>query len=211
MFQIASPTFSTCSLPAGNLVLIGRGTCCDIQLSDRSASRVHCRLLSRDGKVFLTDASSRWGTFVNRKRVQEAELTVRDEFTIGETVLRLTAESDARGTTLVPPKYHAGVIEWKHFKSEARMKQPPVYPTFPPTSSNSFVAASYLHKRFLRYKPKRPGGQHQNRHDLSHGRYRPDSVTSGSLLIPFPSTRTSDTPRCSGNSWFATLIKADFI
>ncbi|MCA9020855.1 MAG: FHA domain-containing protein, partial [Planctomycetaceae bacterium] len=68
--QITSPTFPTCSLSAADLDLPGCGTCCDIQLSDYSASGVHCRLLSLHGKVFLTDASRLVRRFVNGKRVQ---------------------------------------------------------------------------------------------------------------------------------------------
>ncbi len=88
------------SLPSGELMLVGRGEHCDIQLHDPSASRVHCRLLSHDGKVMLTDAGSRWGTFVNGQRVDNCELRPGDEIRIGETVLRLSAEGEPRATTL---------------------------------------------------------------------------------------------------------------
>ena len=78
-------------LPSDELILVGRANKCDIKLNDPSASRVHCRLLARDGNVFLSDASSRWGTFVNGKRVTEAKLESGDQITIGETILRLIA------------------------------------------------------------------------------------------------------------------------
>lgn len=89
-------------LPETELILIGRGEKCDIQLDDPSASRVHCRVLSRNGNVFLTDAASRWGTFVNGKRIQEVELQIGDEITIGETILQLQRESHAQATTITP-------------------------------------------------------------------------------------------------------------
>lgn len=88
------------SLSSGELMLVGRGETCGVVVDDPSASRIHCRLLARDGKVFLTDAGSRWGTFVNGKRVAECELRPGDEITIGETVLRLAAEGTPDGTTL---------------------------------------------------------------------------------------------------------------
>jgi len=88
------------SLSSGELVLVGRGEACDVVIDDPSASRIHCRLLAGDGKVFLSDAGSRWGTFVNGKRVAECELRPGDEITIGETVLRLAAEGTPDGTTL---------------------------------------------------------------------------------------------------------------
>lgn len=87
-------------LSSGELVLVGRGETCGVVVDDPSASRIHCRLLARDGKVFLTDAGSRWGTFVNGRRIAECELRPGDEITIGETVLRLTAEGTPDGTTL---------------------------------------------------------------------------------------------------------------
>ena len=90
-------------LPSGDLILVGRGEQCDVRLDDPSASRVHCRLLSRGGKVTLTDAGSRWGTFVNGERVTECDLQPGDEITIGETVLRLAIKSTPEATTLARP------------------------------------------------------------------------------------------------------------
>lgn len=87
-------------LPSGELVLVGRGNNCDVTIDDPSASRIHCRLLARDGKVFLTDAGSRWGTLVNGRRIADCELRPGDEITIGETVLRLEATGTPDATTL---------------------------------------------------------------------------------------------------------------
>jgi serine/threonine protein kinase len=53
--------------------------------------------------VFLTDAGSRWGTFVNGVRVSECELVPGDEITIGETTLRLLADAVTHDTTLARP------------------------------------------------------------------------------------------------------------
>lgn len=102
MFTLATQD-SSFSLPPGELLLVGRGEQCDVRLHDPSASRVHCRLSSRDGKVFFSDAGSRWGTFVNGTRVSECELRPGDEITIGETILRLEVTGDSQGTTLARP------------------------------------------------------------------------------------------------------------
>lgn len=104
MFQIhvsfdSAPT----PLPSGELLLVGRGDHCDIRLDDPSASRVHCRLLSRGGKVSLTDAGSRWGTFVNGQRVSDCELQPGDEIRVGETILRLAVASRPDSSTLARP------------------------------------------------------------------------------------------------------------
>lgn len=102
MFQLTLPTRNTepVPLPSGELMLVGRGENCGVRIDDPSASRVHCRLLARDGKVFLTDAGSRWGTFVAGRRVADCELRPGDEITIGETVLRLEAVGTPNATTL---------------------------------------------------------------------------------------------------------------
>jgi pSer/pThr/pTyr-binding forkhead associated (FHA) protein len=99
MFQLRNLE-SVTPLQLGELVLIGRGDACDVRLDDPSASRVHCRLLARDGKVFLTDVGSRWGTFVASRRVADCELRPGDEITIGETVLLLEATGTPAATTL---------------------------------------------------------------------------------------------------------------
>jgi len=99
MFQLRNLE-SVTPLQLGELVLIGRGDACDVRLDDPSASRVHCRLLARDGKVFLTDAGSRWGRIVAGRRVADCELRPGDEITIGETVLLLEATGTPAATTL---------------------------------------------------------------------------------------------------------------
>ena len=81
-------------------VLIGRGDSCGVQLKDPSASRVHCRVIAYDGRVKLYDAGSRWGTFVNGRRVTECDLRPGDRIEVGETTLQLTTVSDANDVTL---------------------------------------------------------------------------------------------------------------
>lgn len=89
-------------LHTGEFVLVGRGEHCDIRLDDPSVSRVHCRVLARDGSVMLTDAGSRWGTFVNGERVEEAELRSGDRVRVGETVLTVSPEATSHATTIAP-------------------------------------------------------------------------------------------------------------
>lgn len=104
-------------IPQKELFLIGRGEKCDLQLKDASASRVHCRLLVRKNRVFLTDAGSRWGTFVNGVRVTETELSLGDEIAVGETILRLSAEGHAAATTLLPPQRNLRELPAEEFVS----------------------------------------------------------------------------------------------
>ena len=91
------------SLPSGELALLGRGNASTIRLDDPSMSRVHCRLLARGGRVILTDAGSRWGSFVNGQRVDETEVRPGDEIELGETLITLRTEGRPEATTVAPP------------------------------------------------------------------------------------------------------------
>jgi len=91
------------NLSADLAILFGRSDTCDVQLPDPAASRVHCRVIAHDGRVTLYDAGSRWGTFVNGKRITECDLRPGDKIRIGETTLTLTVEPGADHTTLARP------------------------------------------------------------------------------------------------------------
>ncbi len=64
--------------------LIGRSPDCDIFLDDVTVSRKHAVLLERDGAFVIEDQGSLNGTFVNRKRIESAELEDGDELQIGK-------------------------------------------------------------------------------------------------------------------------------
>jgi pSer/pThr/pTyr-binding forkhead associated (FHA) protein len=63
---------------------IGRSPDCGIFLDDVTVSRKHAVLVDRDGAFFIEDQGSLNGTFVNRKRVESAELEDGDELQIGK-------------------------------------------------------------------------------------------------------------------------------
>ena len=63
---------------------IGRSPDCGIFLDDVTVSRKHAVLLQRDGVFTIEDQGSLNGTFVNRKRVESAELSDGDEVQIGK-------------------------------------------------------------------------------------------------------------------------------
>ena len=73
-------------------LLIGRDSTCDMHLSDTLASRHHCWVECREQKFFVKDASSRNGTFLNGRRISEAELQPGDQVLIGETLIAFQAE-----------------------------------------------------------------------------------------------------------------------
>ena len=70
--------------PEGERTLIGRSPECDVFLDDVTVSRKHAELL-RDGETFtISDLGSLNGTFVNKKRIESAELEDDDEVQIGK-------------------------------------------------------------------------------------------------------------------------------
>jgi hypothetical protein len=70
--------------PSGDRTTIGRSPDCDIFLDDVTVSRRHA-ILHRDGDRFtIEDQGSLNGTFVNRRRIERAELADGDELQIGK-------------------------------------------------------------------------------------------------------------------------------
>jgi pSer/pThr/pTyr-binding forkhead associated (FHA) protein len=70
--------------PSAERTLIGRSPECDVFLDDVTVSRRHAELV-RNGEAFtITDLGSLNGTFVNRKRIESAELEDDDEVQIGK-------------------------------------------------------------------------------------------------------------------------------
>jgi ribosomal protein L40E len=68
----------------GQRVTVGRSPDCEIFLDDVTVSRKHAAL-TRDGDGFsIQDEGSLNGTFVNRKRVEGAQLEDGDEIQIGK-------------------------------------------------------------------------------------------------------------------------------
>ena len=70
--------------PEGEQTTIGRSPDCGIFLDDVTVSRKHAVLVARDGGFFIEDQGSLNGTFVNRKRVESAQLEDGDELQIGK-------------------------------------------------------------------------------------------------------------------------------
>ena len=70
--------------PQGERTTIGRSPDCGIFLDDVTVSRKHAVLVERDGRWFIEDQGSLNGTFVNRRRVESADLSDGDEIQIGK-------------------------------------------------------------------------------------------------------------------------------
>ena len=63
---------------------VGRSPDCGIFLDDVTVSRKHAVLRKRDNGFFIEDQGSLNGTFVNRKRVESAQLEDGDELQVGK-------------------------------------------------------------------------------------------------------------------------------
>jgi pSer/pThr/pTyr-binding forkhead associated (FHA) protein len=70
--------------PQGQRTRIGRSPDCEIFLDDVTVSRNHAVLLEQDGRFRVEDQGSLNGTFVNRSRIDSAELENGDELQIGK-------------------------------------------------------------------------------------------------------------------------------
>jgi len=70
--------------PAGPRTLIGRSPDCDVFLDDVTVSRRHAELLHDGERYTIRDLGSLNGTFVNRERVESAELHDDDEVQVGK-------------------------------------------------------------------------------------------------------------------------------
>src|SRR5207237_9379930 len=77
--------------PQSERTTIGRSPDCPVFLDDVTVSRRHAVLVERDGRWFVEDQGSLNGTFVNRRRVESAELSDGDELQIGKYRLTFLA------------------------------------------------------------------------------------------------------------------------
>jgi pSer/pThr/pTyr-binding forkhead associated (FHA) protein len=67
---------------------LGRGISADLRLDDSSVSRRHAILVPRPSGARVLDDRSANGTFVNGRRVQQADLRSGDVIVLGRVVLR---------------------------------------------------------------------------------------------------------------------------
>ena len=68
---------------------IGRGAEADVQINDRFASGIHCRIYSRGPSYYVEDMDSTNGTFLNGGQLRgEVLLSDLDEIRIGDTEFR---------------------------------------------------------------------------------------------------------------------------
>lgn len=76
-------------------LVIGRSSRCDLMLLDPEVSRRHARLDSQDGMVYVSDAGSSNGTFLNGRRIEgAAEVRRGDTIDVGSTRLTFLGQKE---------------------------------------------------------------------------------------------------------------------
>jgi len=81
--------------PVDGTKVIGRDPGCDIMVTGAHVSRRHAELSIRSGHLWVKDLGSSNGSFVNGKRVDEAELKNADEVKFDAMTFRIVGPSDS--------------------------------------------------------------------------------------------------------------------
>ncbi|MGD1147782.1 MAG: FHA domain-containing protein [Thermoanaerobaculaceae bacterium] len=97
------------SLEQGTELMVGVASHCSVRLSALDVSRTHALLTSRDGNTIVLDLGSTNGTFVNGKRIKEAELAAGDLLRFSSVIAQVLppgSDSDGAGRTMAttPPE-----------------------------------------------------------------------------------------------------------
>jgi len=95
-------------------IVVGREPGCELRIPLPSVSRQHCEFIIEDGSITVRDLGSSNGTYINKERIEEAELTPGDLVAVGPAVFALVIDGEAedvyeRGGVTVKPKKHAGL------------------------------------------------------------------------------------------------------
>jgi pSer/pThr/pTyr-binding forkhead associated (FHA) protein len=80
----------TFRLPAGSVKTIGRSTGAEFIVDAALVSRLHCQLRATKDSLHVKDLDSTNGTFVNGKRVTNAELKDGDKLAVGRVELMVS-------------------------------------------------------------------------------------------------------------------------
>jgi len=75
------------------MLLMGRSPSCDVQLSSRKISRLHCCLCILEEGLYVRDLDSTNGVRINGDKVTEGEFGPGDELVVGDLVYRVVLES----------------------------------------------------------------------------------------------------------------------
>ncbi|MGQ0615256.1 MAG: protein kinase domain-containing protein [Planctomycetaceae bacterium] len=84
-------------------MLVGRGPECGLRLPDDYCSRIHAKIVPRDGGLYVEDVGARNGIFVNGERVLlDQKLSDGDEIKLGRTSMRVRLGTAAPAPSQAP-------------------------------------------------------------------------------------------------------------
>lgn len=86
--NVAGQTFA---IPASGRAILGRSQNCDIIIPGTHVSRQHAELYFQSGKLHVKDLGSSNGTYVNRKKVDDAVVSSGDEIRFDTLVFQVEA------------------------------------------------------------------------------------------------------------------------
>jgi pSer/pThr/pTyr-binding forkhead associated (FHA) protein len=72
--------------------LIGRNRECDLQIPLENVSRRHCELILKNGKVAVRDLGSSNGTYINKKRIQQAAIAAGELLIVGPVIFTVVID-----------------------------------------------------------------------------------------------------------------------
>ena len=105
--------------------LVGRGTDCDLRLSDGSISRHHCLIRVRPQETTLVDLGSSNGTYVNGQRiVSQTRLSPGDKISMGPFIFvfeQCEGTSDDRDAMMDPAAHTLKMADMKRIKKESHL------------------------------------------------------------------------------------------
>jgi hypothetical protein len=88
--QVEGPQRTLLIPLAGEAIHIGRGLSADLHLDENSVSRRHAIIVPRPSGARILDDRSSNGTYVNGRRIQQADLVNGDVIMLGRIMLRYT-------------------------------------------------------------------------------------------------------------------------
>jgi pSer/pThr/pTyr-binding forkhead associated (FHA) protein len=102
-----------------DVTVIGRREDCDFRIPLGDISRKHCRLIKEDSVLKIEDLGSSNGTYINGKRIHEAELQAGDTVQIGPVVFVAQLDGEPADEELHP--YHPDEAKTKAHEEEAEI------------------------------------------------------------------------------------------
>ena len=103
-----------------DVTVMGRREDCDFRIPLGDISRKHCRLIKEDEALKVEDLGSSNGTYVNGKRVHDAELAPGDTVQIGPVVFVVQLDGQPADEELHP--YHPGEVGAQEQEEEVALE-----------------------------------------------------------------------------------------